>query len=461
MRQADVAVIGAGSAGLTAYRQARRHSPSVVLIDPGPLGTTCARVGCMPSKLLIAAAETAWHIRHATTFGITAEGMNIDGKAVMARVRSMRDDFVDKVLQGMADIPADNRICSRVHFLSDHELQTETGEIISARRIVIATGSRPNVPGFLYEAGDRLLTNDDLFELDELPHSLAIFGPGVIGLELGQALSRLGVRIRMFGVGGAIGPIEDAEIRQLARDCFTAEFPLQPDATVKTVRRTGRGVDITFADDTGEDRTESFDFLLAATGRRPNVDNLRLEQTSLRLDDHGIPCFDASTLQCSLPHVFIAGDANNYLPLLHEAADEGAIAGRNAARFPDVEAGHRTTPIAVVFSDPQIATVGLRPSEIERRYAGHYAVAAFNFANQARARVLARNRGLMKAWAEIGSGRLLGAEIMGPDAEHLAHLLAWSMEQNLSVEQLLAMPYYHPVIEEGLRSLLRTLKSML
>ncbi len=461
MRHVDVAIIGAGSAGLTAYRQAKQHAHSVILIDPGPLGTTCARVGCMPSKLLIAAADTAWHAQHADTFGIDIPQVRVDDKAVMSRVRRLRDRFVGKVLKGMEGIPEEDRLSSRVRFTSDQELQTDTGDIIRAERIVIATGSRPSIPGFLHAAGDRLLVNDDLFEWQELPNSIAVFGPGVIGLELGQALSRLGVRIRMFGVGGAIGPIEDTEIRQQAHDCFNAEFPLDADASVTAIRPVDQGIEIDFVDTDGTARTESFDYLLAATGRRPNVDDLGLENTTLELDERGIPVFDTTTLQCSVPHIFIAGDANNHLPLLHEASDEGAIAGRNAARLPEVTSGHRTTPLAVVFSDPQIATVGLRPSQIQQQYANRCVQASFDFSEQARAKVLARDRGMMKIWAEKDSGRILGAEILGPDAEHLAHLLAWSMEQQLGVEQLLAMPYYHPVIEEGLRSLLRGLKPLL
>jgi dihydrolipoamide dehydrogenase len=113
----------------------------------------------------------------------------------------------------------------------------------------------------------------------------------------------------------------------------------------------------------------------------------------------------------------------------------------------------------VVFSDPQIASIGLRPAQIEQQFAGHYAEAAFDFADQARAKVLGRDHGLMKVWAEKDTGTLLSAEILGPDAEHLAHLLAWAMQQTLGVNDLLAMPYYHPVLEEGLRSLLRDLKT--
>lgn len=461
MREVKVAVIGAGTAGLTAYRAARRHTDSVLLIDPGPLGTTCARVGCMPSKLLIAAAETAWHMRHGATFGVHPGSIDIDGPAVMERVRSLRDRFVGKVMKGMESISEADRLNEAVRFVDDHTLQTASGERIRAERIIIATGSRSAVPGFLREAGSALLLNDDLFELPTLPESVVVFGPGVIGLELGQALSRLGVRVRMFGIGGFIGPLDDADMRQKAYQCFNAELPLDPDAKVELVKKTEAGVEVSFRNADGELLNESFQYLLAATGRRPNVDQLGLENTSLQLDEHGIPCYDRTTMQCSLAHIFIAGDANNELPLLHEAADEGLIAGLNAGSFPELHSGNRTTPLAVVFSDPQIATVGLRPSQIESQYAGRYLVASFDFADLARAKVLNRAVGLMKIWVEKENGRLLGVEILGPDAEHLGHLLAWSMEQQLTVADLLKMPYYHPVIEEGLRALLRELRVLL
>lgn len=459
MRSTQVAVIGAGSAGLNAYRQARKHTDSVLLIDPGPLGTTCARVGCMPSKLLIAAADAAWSARQAQALGVHAGEIQIDGKAVMNRVQEMRDRFVGKVLSGMSAIPEENQISQSVRFIADHLLETADGEQIEAERIVIATGSRPAIPKFLYNADDRLLVNDDLFELADLPQSVVVFGPGVIGLELGQALHRLGVRVRMFGVGGAIGPLGDAEVLACAAETFSAEYPLDADAKVTKVERTGAGVSVTFTDRDGTEQNESFDYLLAATGRRPNVDNLGLENTSLELDEHGIPLFDTTTLQCGNSAVFIAGDANNHLPLLHEASDEGHIAGDNAGRYPELRAGHRTVPLAVVFSDPQIATVGMTARKISAYDSSLIASASLPFANVARAKVLNRTEGMMKVWADRKTGKLLGAELLGPDVEHLAHLLAWAIEWNQSIDDMLAMPYYHPVLEEGIRSLLRKLKA--
>ncbi len=460
-RKVDVAVIGGGTAGMVAYRQARKYTEDVVLIEAEQFGTTCARVGCMPSKLLIAAAESAHAARHAQRFGIHAGPVRVDGKAVMDRVRRHRDRFVGGVLDAIEKIPESDRILGRARFVDRHTLKVGEDLTVHAARVVIATGSRTNVLEFLEEAGSRLITSDDIFDWTDLPESVVVFGPGVIGLELGQALSRLGVRVRMFGVGGLVGPIRDPEIRATALKTFNEEFPLDADSRVHEIRETERGVQVTFDDADGDEATETFDFLLAATGRRPNIDGLGLDDSGLELDDKGMPLFDPYTTQCGDSPVFIAGDANNRLPLLHEAADEGRIAGANAGRWPDVRAGLRRAPLTVVFTDPQIAACGRTLQETAERCRGCYAVGSLDFRNQGRSRVMGKSRGLLRVYAEHGSGLFMGAEMFGPAAEHIGHLLSWSVQQRLSVDEMLDMPFYHPVIEEGLRTALQDLARQL
>ena len=183
--------------------------------------------------------------------------------------------------------------------------------------------------------------NDDVFAWDDLPRRVAVFGPGVIGLELGQALARLGVEVRVFGVSGSLGGISDPLVRQSARKIFQREFYLDPDARVLETRRVGDEVEVRYVALDNSERTERFDYALVATGRRPNVDGLGLEHTSLALNRQGVPLFDRETMQAGDAPIFIAGDANADAPLLHEAADEGRIAGENAARYPDVRPGLR------------------------------------------------------------------------------------------------------------------------
>ncbi|MDI9244223.1 dihydrolipoyl dehydrogenase [Marinobacter sp. CHS3-4] len=459
-RKVEVAIIGAGTAGMVAYQRVRKVTDNVVLIEGGPYGTTCARVGCMPSKLLIAAAESAHNMRHGDLFGVSAGKVNIDGKRVMERVRSERDRFVGGVIRSVENFPEAHRLKGHARFVSPHRLMVGEDVEVEAERIILATGSRSTVPGVLKDAKDRLVLNDNIFEWQDLPESVAVFGPGVIGLELGQALARLGVRVRMFGRGGSVGPIQDDAIRQLALEAFNEEFPLHPNADVKKVARVDDGVAVTFVDD-GRETTETFDYLLAATGRIPNVDDLDLQNADIELDDRGTPLFDAYTLRCGDSHIFIAGDANNSLPLLHEAADEGRIAGDNAAAYPQVRTGLRKTPLAVVFTDPQIATVGLTKQQVNERCRGCFAVGEVSFENQGRSRVIGKNKGLLRVYGEHGTGLFMGAEMFGPAAEHIGHLLAWSAQQRMTVSDMLEMPYYHPVIEEGLRSALKDLNKNL
>ncbi|MCA9645510.1 MAG: dihydrolipoyl dehydrogenase, partial [Myxococcales bacterium] len=306
----------------------------------------------------------------------------------------------------------------------------------------------------------------DVFEWEDLPKSVAVFGPGVIGLELGQALSRLGVRVRMFGVGGLIGPVTDPKIREEATRIFSQEFPLDTDSKVHSLRRVLDQVEIDF-DWAGERRTERFDYVLTATGRRPNLDRLGLERTGVSRDARGVPLFDPRTLQVLESRIFLAGDVNNVRPLLHEASDEGRIAGANAARFPNCTYGalsdvrpelapQRRSALSVVFSDPQIAIIGSSWKDLEAaREENRVIVGEVSFEDQGRSRVMLVNQGRLRLYADARDGRLLGAEMIGPRAEHIAHLLSWAHQQQQTVIDLLCMPFYHPVIEEGLRTALR------
>lgn len=455
-REVDVAIIGAGTAGMVAYQRVRKATDNVVLIEGERYGTTCARVGCMPSKLLIAAAERAHDLKTADEFGVLAGDVRIDGRLVMERVRAERDKFVAPVVRSMEKLPEEHRLMGHARFVDSHRLVVGEHTEVHADRIIIATGSRPNVPGILKEAKDRLIVNDDVFDWQDLPESVAVFGPGVIGLELGQALSRLGVRVRLFGVSGGIGGLRDEKIRDYAKGVFGEELALSLKAETRRVERTGEGVHITWLEN-GEEHQETFGYLLAATGRRPNVDNLDIQNAGIELNDRGMPEFDPFTLRCGDSHIFIAGDVNNHRPLLHEAADEGRIAGDNAAAWPDVRTGLRKTPLAVVFSDPQIASVGLTIHQVDEKCQGCFAIGEVSFEDQGRSKVIGRNRGLLRVYGEHGSGLFMGAEMFGPAAEHIAHLLAWCAQKRMTVSEMLEMPFYHPVIEEGLRTALKNL----
>jgi len=449
----DVAIIGAGTAGLTARRAAMREGASTVLIEGGPHGTTCARVGCMPSKLLIAAADVAHTAAHSAPFGIHVGRTHIDGREVMSRVRSERDRFVGFTLRDVEHMPEEEKLRGYAKFLSDNELEVGGHTRVRARSTVIATGTRPNIPEQYKVLGNRAIVNDDLFDWKDLPESVVVIGAGVIGLELGQALSRLGVRTRILQRSKHLGGLRDPLVYQSAVAAFQQELDLCLEAAILGVRKVGDETEIRYQVPGQAEVTERFDFAFLAAGRTPSLDTLDLSQTSAELDDRGRPQYDPNTLQIGNTPIFIAGDVNGALPVLHEAADDGRIAGRNAARYPDVEKADRRAPLSIVFSDPQLAAVGLRFNELP----ADAAIGEVDFSNQGRSRIILKNRGKLRVYAARDTGVFLGAEMAGPAMEHIAHLLAWCVQQKLTVSQMLAMPFYHPVIEEGVRTALQHL----
>ncbi|MTW12867.1 dihydrolipoyl dehydrogenase [Pseudoduganella eburnea] len=460
--QCDVAVIGAGTAGLSAYRAARNAGKHVVLIEDGPHGTTCARVGCMPSKLLIAAAEAAHAVREAPGFGVHPGELNIDGKAVMQRVRSERDRFVGFVLENVAAMPAEDKVHGRARFTAPDRLQIGANLEVAAKAVVIATGSSPEIPSGWAAAGPRVISSDAVFEWTDLPRSVAVIGAGVIGLELGQALHRLGVRVVLIARGDSVAQLKDPQVRASAAQALGEEMDIRFRTEVAAIQRAGDGLELrTRGANCGtEERVEQFDYVLVTTGRTPNVSGLGLDHSGLALDEKGVPKFDRHTMQCGESCIFIAGDASAEIPLLPEAADQGRIAGANAASYPGVKRGLRRTPLAITFSEPQIATVGQGYQELLNGRE-HFAIGAVSFDDQGRSRVMRQNKGLLRVYGEYGSGRFLGAEMVGPRAEHIGHLLAWAHQARMTIDQMLDMPFYHPVVEEGLRTALRDLSKEL
>lgn len=446
----DVIIIGAGTAGLSALNEVRKRTSRFVIINDEPWGTVCARVGCMPSKVLVEAAN-AFHRRTSfAEFGITGdEHLAVDLPAVLRRVRHLRDEFVRGVIKLTADL-GENAISGRARLLGPDRVEVN-GRELRARRIILATGSRPVVPAAWRGLGGRLLTSDTLFEQEDLPARIAVVGLGAIGVEIAQALSRLGVDVTGFDGIGSIAGLSDPAVNDIATDLLTREFPMHLGTNVE-LTEVGGGVRVRAGD-----AEATVDQVIAAIGRRPNIDDIGLELLGVELDEHGLPPFDPLTQQIGELPVYLAGDANGHAPLQHEASDEGYIAGLNATD-PDPVCIARRTPLSIVFADPNIAAVGKRFEELKGT---GFIAGVVDFRNQGRARAAQRNRGLLRIYAQCDDGRLLGAEMCAPAGEHLAHLLAFAVQRGLTVHEMLRLPFYHPVLEEGLRTALRDLARQL
>jgi dihydrolipoamide dehydrogenase len=449
-RNVDVAVIGSGTAGLNAMGQVRRARKSFVLINGGEPGTTCARVGCMPSKAMIQVAEDYHRRTHLGKYGVDGhQAMTLAVPEAMEHVQELRDTFVDRVLGNSTDnMPEDLFIQDFARFVEPDLLEV-AGQRIRAKAVVIATGSRPSVPKPWQAFGERILTTDSIFELEDLPASVAVIGLGTIGLELGQSLHRLGVEVTGFDQLETIAGIQDPEVTKVAIELMGKELPIH----------LGRAAEITEEGDklrvSAGDANVLVDRVLCSIGRVPNVEHLGLENLGIPLDARGIPEYDRNSMQVGDLRIFIAGDVNGERQILHEAGDEGKIAGYNAARE-EITTFRRKVPLFINFCDPNICAVGRRWNDLDHEIT---AVGQINFAPVGRALIMGKNRGVLRVYADKRSGVILGSEMIGPKGENLAHLLCWCIEQGLSVGRLLRMPFYHPVIEEALQAALYDLYS--
>ncbi|MCD2511806.1 dihydrolipoyl dehydrogenase [Comamonas endophytica] len=445
----DVLIIGAGSAGLSALRAVRRHTERFALIDAGPWGTTCARVGCMPSKLLLEAAH-AFNRRHQfEAFGLRgAQQLHADIPAVLQRVRDERNAFVAGVLESTEDL-GPRAITGRARIVDPHTVEIDGERRLSARSLVIATGSKPHVPEEWRVLGKRVLTTDTLFEQADLPRRMAVLGLGPLGTEMAQALAQLGIEVTAFHAGEHVAGLADPQVNAALQQTLRASMQLQLGHRPSLGAVQDDGITIHAGD-----FCTQVDAVLAATGRRPVVDGLGLENLGLPLDRHGLPELDRHTLQLGELSVFWAGDVNPDRALLHEAADEGEIAGSNAVAA-QPQAYARRTPLAITFTEPSVATIGL---PYDPQWTDEVAIGGVDFARQGRARMGLRNQGMLRLYARAQGGELLGAQLCAPAGEHLAHLLAWAIGRKCSVADLLELPFYHPVIEEGLRTALRDLQ---
>lgn len=465
-RKVSVAIIGAGTAGQNAFRQASKIKDDIVIINEGFWTTTCVTVGCMPSKLLIAAADRAHAANHSAEFGIHAT-TQIDGKQVMQRVRDERSHFASYIKKQVESWPEDKKIAGRA-YINQQGLIEVNDELIEAEKIIVATGSSAFIPnGWVDKLGDTMLTSDMVFELTDLPKSLAVVGAGAIGLELAQAFSRLGVEVTLFNRVKRVAGLKDDDINNQAIDCLSHELTMHLGSEITDVSTQANKADnegnngsiavIDYKNSAGKSQHWQGEYVLVATGRRNNIEQLGVENLGVELDDKNRPKnLSKKTGQIGDLNIYIVGDANANIPLLHVASDEGFSAGSMVCENKkDAYIRPPAIPFSIVFCSPQIVNIGMSLPEIQKDSELEYVIGKVSFDNQGRSRIMGVNCGLLHIYGCKKTDRILGASIVGPDAEYIGHILATAITNDLSIKAMLDTPFYHPTILEGLRSALR------
>ncbi|MCE0504982.1 mercury(II) reductase [Roseivivax sp. GX 12232] len=441
----DLAVVGAGSAGFSAAITAAEAGARVALIGTGTLGGTCVNTGCVPSKALIRAVEGLHQARAARRFeGIAAEARITDWAATMAQkqelVQEMRAAKYADVLPRHENI---DYIAGRARFDDEGRL-TVDGAAFPTRKIVLATGSRPHVPTIPGIEESKALDSTVALEMTALPASLLVLGAGYIGVELAQLFARAGVAVTLVSRRGVL-PEAEPEVSEALKHYLSDEgIRLARVSGYERVERNGNAVRLTATDG------QSFEAerLLRATGRVPNSDGLNLGAAGIETDARGGIVTDAQ-MRTANPTVWAAGDVTGRDQFVYMAAYGAKLAARNAVADEARSYDNATMPW-VVFSDPQVAGVGL--SEAQARAAGHDVVTSVLPLDAVPRALAARDtRGLIKLVAEARSKRLLGAQILAPEGADSIQTAVMALKAGLTYEELgeTIMPYLTTV--EGLK----------
>ena len=468
METYDLAVIGAGAAGLAAAQTGVALGKRTVIIERDRLGGECTWNGCVPSKALIEAARLCHDLTAARRFGIGAGPVRVDFPAVMAHVQDViatiasfeDEDHLQKagiaVRRGNATITGATTV-------------TVDGEVLGADRIAVCTGSRPAVPPI--EGLDKVphLTNENLFDLSALPRQLIVIGAGPIGLEMAQAFRRLGSDVEVVDVVDTLLPREDPQVASLARQLLEDEgvkfsLGVQVRAVVRAQKEYrvtlssgaagSHGDESTSAGRQSAERELIGDAVLVATGRRPRVEDLGLETVGVKIERRGVAVDEHC--RTSVETIYAAGDVTGLLPFTHAAAYQGRIAASNALGSRS-KADYRVVPW-VTFTDPEIAHLGLTEPEARKEH-GEIEVACLPYTAIDRAVIQRQVRGLIKVIAKgkpvigtrFGGGEIVGAHIVGPNASDLIHEFADIMQTRSFTGRLAQTIHAYPTMSLGVQ----------
>ncbi|WP_009479772.1 mycothione reductase [Rhodococcus sp. JVH1] len=447
MTHFDLAIIGSGSGN--SLPDERFADKTIAIMEKGTFGGTCLNVGCIPTKMFVYAAEVARTVGNSAKYGVDAELEGVRWPDIVKRVFGR----IDPISAGgeryrAEDSPNTTLFRGHATFVGPRTLDTGTGEVVTADQVVIAAGSRPIIPDVVRESGVRYYTNDDIMRLPELPERMVIIGAGYIAAEFAHVFSALGTRVSLIARSSHLLRHLDEDVSRRFTDLAQKKWDVHRGSTVAAVRRDGDGVVVELEDGT----VVSGDVLLVATGRQSNGDAIGAAAGGIDLDDEGRVVVD-DYQRTSAEGVFALGDVSSPYQLKHVANHEARVVQHNLLQdaWTDTSglraSDHRFVP-AAVFTDPQIAHVGL--TEAEAREAGwDITVKVQAYGDVAYGWAMEDDEGLCKVIAERGTGRLLGAHVIGAQAPTVIQPLIQAMSFGLTAQQMARGQYWiHPALPE-------------
>lgn len=467
----DLIVIGGGSAGLVAAGGAAILGARVALVEKNLLGGDCLYTGCVPSKTLIKSARYAHLMRQGETFGFQKSEprfLNDSFASITGRVQRVIKQIEPHDSPEVFEKMGVEVIFGSPKFLNPNEIEVSLKDkpdekrVLRAKRFCIATGSRPMAPPIEGLAETGFITNEEAFNLQQLPKRLVILGGGAIGVELGQAFARLGSKVTIVEAADRILPKEDPKISAAMADILRAEgVVLRPQMHPVRVRRSPQNSIIVALNATEKTEEIECDQILCATGRKANTDGLDLEKADVAYDIHRI--VTDQYLRTSARHIFAAGDVTGHFQFTHMADHEAQIVIQNAfVPWPfKKQTDFRVVPWAT-FTDPEAARVGMTEAEAREKFGDEVKVYESEFSDNDRAQTEDETAGFVKIVTH--RGRIVGAHLLGPHAGELIHEFCWAMHANMKIGDLNKIIRVYPTLAKitqavGTEATLETLRS--
>ncbi|MFE1625419.1 dihydrolipoyl dehydrogenase [Brevibacillus reuszeri] len=443
--EVDVLVIGAGPGGYVAAIRAAQMGKTVAVVEKADIGGVCLNVGCIPSKAMIHAAHTYEHTQHTESMGITMENVKVD----FAKVQEWKSGIVKQLTGGVGSLFKGHKIQvipGEALFVSENEVRVFHGYDVNRYRFehcIIATGSRPiELPAFPF--GKRVLSSTEALSLTELPKSLVVIGGGYIGIELGTVFAKFGTKVTILEGSDQILPGFEPDMPRLVeRKLKKLGVTINTKALAQGMEETENGV-IVKAEVKGEQQQIEAEYVLVTVGRRPNTDELGVRDIGMNLTDRGLIVVDKQG-RTNIPNVYAIGDIVAGPALAHKASYEGKVAAEAIAGHP-AEVDYKAIP-AVVFCDPEIASVGINEKEAKEKGID-YVVGRFPFAANGRALSVNAGEGYVKLIAEKETNLVLGAQIVGPEASNIIAEIGLAIEMGATLEDIELTIHAHPTLGE-------------
>ncbi|MGH7975877.1 MAG: dihydrolipoyl dehydrogenase [Limisphaerales bacterium] len=441
----DAAIIGGGSGGYAAARTAANAGLKTVVIEGGKkVGGLCILRGCMPTKALLFAAEVKHLAERAETWGVRAGKVDFNFAKVMARKNAQIKDFANFRVQQL-NAGKFKFIRANAKFLDAHTVELSNGKKLTAKNFVIATGSSvaPSPLPQLNKIG--FITSDDAIALKKLPKSLIILGGGAIACEFAQFFARFGVKVTLIQRGEHILREFDIDVAIEIEKVFRREgIQVFTGTKLLGMKRKGKLKSVSFGQN-GKTISVSGEEILFALGRIPNTASLSLENAGVKIERGRI--IANSKMQTSAPHIFAAGDCTGPHEIVHIAVQQGEIAAHNIANPKSSRTTNNQLLISIVFTEPQVAFVGLTEKEAKSRGI-KFLSASYPFNDHGKSLIMEAKDGFVKLLADPKSGEILGGECVGPLGGELIHEIVAAMSKRMTVHELATMPHYHPTLAE-------------